>query len=101
MFWVLLAGTLRRIGTVAVGALVVMSALSMPAPAFAVPPPPRDPDCVMDPTNPDCQFEGSNIPTGPEDARCVSMPYSIGCEGGSLDYNDINDWPRLPGEPNF
>jgi hypothetical protein len=96
----MLRGVMSTIGTPAtLGALAAVFALSVPAPAFAAPPPPPEPDCVMDPTNPECQYSGSNIPTGPDDARCSGMPYSGSCEGGSLDYNDINDWPTLPGEP--
>jgi hypothetical protein len=96
----MLRGIGSRIGTPAtVGALAAVFALSVPAPAFAAPAPPPEPDCVVDTTNPECQGTGFNAPTGPNDARCNGMPYSGSCEGGSLDYNDINDWPTLPSEP--
>jgi hypothetical protein len=95
----LLCGVMSRIGTPAtLGALAAAFALSVPAPAFAAPAPPPEPDCIMDPTNPECQYKGVNVPTGPGDSDCVAMPLSVGCDGGALDYNDINDWPILPGE---
>lgn len=90
--------TTRRGASVTLGALLAVFALSVPAPAFAAPPVPPEPDCVMDPTSPECQFSNSNVPTSPDDARCSGMPLSVGCDGGPLDYNDINDWPVLPGE---
>lgn len=88
----------------AVGALVAMPAVSVPAPAFAEPPRPNDPDCVIDASNPSCQFgapfEAPNVPTGPDDPRCVGSPLSVGCEGGPFDEDPVvSEWPRLPGEP--
>lgn len=99
----MLPGIGSRIETaVTLGALVTIFALSVPVPAFAAPaPPPPDPDCLMDPTNPECQYTGSNVPTNADDARCNAMPLSIGCQGGAYDTDDTNDWPRLPGEPPF
>jgi hypothetical protein len=94
----ILPGTTSRSGTsVALAALLAVFTLSLPGPAFAGPAPLAEPDCLVDPTNPECQYNGSNVPTGPDDARCIGMPLSVGCDGGPLDYNDINDWPALPG----
>jgi hypothetical protein len=99
MSWAMLRGVRSRIGTAAaLGALVAVFAMNVPALAFAAPPPPRGPDCLMDPTNPDCQFEGPNIPTGPDDTRCVAMPSAIGCEGGRFDDDDTNNWPGITGD---
>ena len=104
-----LPGNKSRIRTaVAVGALVAVSALGVPAAAFAAPPRSLDPSCAIDLGNPACQFdapyetpfEAPNIPTGPDDPRCVGTPLSVGCEGGPFDEDPIyNEWPRLPGEP--
>jgi hypothetical protein len=96
----ILPGITSRSRTLAMlGALLAVFALSVPVSAFAAPAPPPEPDCMVDPTNPECQYTGPNVPTGPDDARCSGMPLSVGCDGGPLDYNDINDWPTLPGEP--
>jgi hypothetical protein len=100
-----LPGNRNRIRmAVAAGGLVAVSALGVPAAAFAAPPWPGDPDCMIDPGNPACQvdapFEAPNIPTSPDDPRCFGSPWSVGCEGGPYDDDDINgEWPRLPGEP--
>lgn len=105
MNWAMLPGIGNRIGTAAaVGALVAVSALSVPAAAFAAPPRPEDPDCAIDVGNPACAFgapfEAPNVPTGPDDPRCVGSPLSVGCEGGPFDEDPIySEWPRLPGEP--
>jgi hypothetical protein len=99
MRWARLPGTTGRIGTAAtLGALAAVFALNVPDPAFAASAIPGDPDCLMDPTNPECQA-GPYVPTGPDDSRCNGMPLSVGCEGGPFDDDDTNDWPRLPGEP--
>jgi hypothetical protein len=104
MSWAMLPSIGNRTGTAAaVAALVVVSALSVPA-AFAAPPWPYDPDCAIDAGNPACQFnapfEAPNVPTNPDDPRCVGSPLSVGCEGGPFDEDPINnEWPRLPGEP--
>jgi hypothetical protein len=101
----MLPGIGNRIGTAAVmAALVVVSALSVPAAAFAAAPWPEDPDCAIDAGNPGCQFgapfEAPNVPTNPDDPRCVGSPLSVGCEGGPFDEDPItSEWPRLPGEP--
>jgi hypothetical protein len=101
MSWAMLPGIGSRIRmAAAAGALVATSALSVPAPAFATPPRPDDPDCQIDAGNPACQFGVPNIPTSPDDPRCVGMPLSVGCEGGPWDNSGIiNEWPLLPGEP--
>jgi hypothetical protein len=62
---------------VAAGALVAMSALSTPAPAFAVPPPPAAPDCGSYPSNPQCQYD--DLPASSDDSRCVDYPMSGAC----------------------
>ena len=91
MSWVMLSGVGTGIlRAVAAGGLVAISVLSAPAPAFAVPTFPDDPaDCAIDPTKLSCQTNESNIPTSPDDPRCVQMPLSAGCEGGPWDdYDD-------------
>jgi hypothetical protein len=102
MSWTVLSGIGSKIGTAAaVGALVAVSALSVPARAFAAPPQPDDPDCPTDvAVNPACQFDAPNVPTNPDDPRCVGSPLSVGCEGGPFDEDPIdNEWLRLPDEP--
>ena len=87
MSWAMLPGIGGRVRTAAaVGGLIAIFALSVPAPAFAVPAPPNDPaDCAIDPTRLSCQTNESNIPTSPDDPRCNGMPLSVGCEGGPYD----------------
>jgi hypothetical protein len=102
MSWAMLPGIGSRIrAAAAVGGLVAIAALSVPAPAFAALPRPEDPaDCAIDPTRLSCQTNESNVPTSPDDPRCNGMPLSVGCEGGPFDEDPINnEWPRLPGEP--
>jgi hypothetical protein len=91
MSWAMLPGGGIRILTAAVtGGLVAIFVLSASAPAFAVPAPPDDPvDCAIDPTKLSCQTNESNIPTSPDDPRCVQMPLSAGCEGGPWDDDDF------------
>src|SRR5947208_8928587 len=84
----------------AAAALVAISAVSVPAPAFAEPPRPDDPDCAIEASNPACQFNAPNVPTGPDDPRCVGSLLSVGCEGVPFDEDPIViEWPSLPGEP--
>jgi hypothetical protein len=84
-------GIRSRIATAAtLGAVATVFTLSVPAPAFAGP---ELDDCQVDPDLPGCQRMGTDIPTGPDDARCVGMPTAIGCEGGRFDDDDNNNWP--------
>jgi hypothetical protein len=81
MRWVRLPGVRNRILTAAtIGGLVAISVLTAPAPAFADPA-----DCAIDPTKLSCETNESNIPTSPDDTRCVQMPLAVGCEGGPWD----------------
>jgi hypothetical protein len=84
----------------AVAALITISALSVPAAAFAAPPRPEDPvDCAIDPTRLSCQTNESNLPTSPDDPRCNGSPLSVGCEGGPFDEDPITgQWPSLTGD---
>jgi hypothetical protein len=78
MSWGILPGIERRIATAAaVGALVAIPALSVPAPAFAMPAPPADPDCMTDPSNPACQ--SSEPPSNSDDSRCIDTPTQGAC----------------------
>jgi hypothetical protein len=96
MNWAMLSGARRRVLTaVAIGGLVAIPVLTVPAPAFALPTPPDDPaDCAIDPTSFSCEITGNNennendVPTGPDDPRCVQMPLSPGCQGGPYDEDD-------------
>lgn len=75
MNWGILPGIGRRIAkAAAVGALVAMPALSVPAPAFGIPALPTAPDCSSDPSNPAC-----DPPTRSDDPRCMDDPTSSVC----------------------
>jgi hypothetical protein len=75
MSWAILPGIGSRIAmAAAVGTLVAVPALSVPSPAFAVPVPPADPDCMTDPSNPAC-----DPPSNSDDPRCVDDPTSGTC----------------------
>jgi hypothetical protein len=87
MKWAMLRVVGRRIlTTAAIGGLVTITMLSVPAAAFAVPAPLNDPaDCAIDPTRLSCETNETNVPTSPDDPRCVQSPLSVGCEGGPYD----------------
>ncbi len=61
-----------------VAALIGLTA-SMPTPAWATPAPLDDP--------------GSGAPDGPDDPRCISMPFEPQCQGGPYAQ------PTSPGDP--
>jgi hypothetical protein len=96
MNWAMLSAVASKILTAAaIGGLVTVSILTVPTPAFALPAPRGDPaDCAIDPTSFSCEITGNNennendVPTGPDDPRCVQMPWSPGCEGGPYDKGD-------------
>jgi hypothetical protein len=78
MSWAMLPGIGGRIRTAAAaGGLIAIFALSVPAPAFAMPAPPADPDCMADSSNPACQ--SNEPPTSSDDSRCVDFPTSGAC----------------------
>ena len=75
-------GSYRVLTAATIGGLVTISVLTAPAPAFAM----TDPaDCAIDPTRLSCETSESNLPTSPDDTRCVQMPFAVGCEGGPWD----------------
>jgi hypothetical protein len=75
MSWVISPGIRSKIATAAaVGALVAIPALSVPAPAIALPPPPANPDCMTDSSHSAC-----DPPSSSDDPRCIDLPTSGPC----------------------